>query len=327
MENETQESDPITLEAGEIYYIEAIFKEHEGGDNCAVAWQGPGIPNRVVIPGSYLSPVHDGECTTIAYYIDGLNEQVQLGSRLKVEFAAEPIDAGDLPCEPGGSNQYVFTHETEVDQVIAGMGLNYFGARYYDAEIGLWIAVDPAREFPNPYRYTTNPVGYFDPDGLTDYRIAFYGYHMNNEFASAFKQQVNLQVDFGKKDRFAVRVFEPGQETNMLNWMQNAGRPTGNIDYGPIEAAIGSHAVPSLGGISFQPLLTDKLSFSEMAKAFAGKEDLTVTVEACWIRDWLKEGVFENMRAASGTGGKADVPKGIAKDLFDIELKPLWYEE
>ncbi|UCG60006.1 MAG: hypothetical protein JSU70_10885 [Phycisphaerales bacterium] len=49
-------SAPVTLEAGKRYYIEAMMKEGGGGDNIAVAWQGPGIPVREVISGEYVGP-------------------------------------------------------------------------------------------------------------------------------------------------------------------------------------------------------------------------------------------------------------------------------
>jgi len=42
------------------------------------------------------------------------------------------------------------------------------GARYYDGDIGLWISVDPARQFWSPYVYVGNgfnPVNGVDPDG------------------------------------------------------------------------------------------------------------------------------------------------------------------
>lgn len=52
----TQQSSAITLTAGQKYYIEVLHKEGTGGDNVAVAWQGPGISQQV-IPGSALSPV------------------------------------------------------------------------------------------------------------------------------------------------------------------------------------------------------------------------------------------------------------------------------
>jgi hypothetical protein len=51
-----EQSDPIPLVGGEKYYIAALWKEGGGGDHCQVAWQGPGIPDRTVIPGTNLSP-------------------------------------------------------------------------------------------------------------------------------------------------------------------------------------------------------------------------------------------------------------------------------
>ena len=33
-----------------MYYIEALHKEGAGGDNLAVAWQGPGISQQVISP-------------------------------------------------------------------------------------------------------------------------------------------------------------------------------------------------------------------------------------------------------------------------------------
>jgi hypothetical protein len=50
----SQQSDPVTLEAGRQYYIEAIQKESTGGDHVSVAWSGPGLVDRAVIDGSYL---------------------------------------------------------------------------------------------------------------------------------------------------------------------------------------------------------------------------------------------------------------------------------
>ncbi len=49
-----QQSAPIPLVAGRVYYLLAVQKEHGGGDNLAVAWQGPGIAQQV-IDGEYLS--------------------------------------------------------------------------------------------------------------------------------------------------------------------------------------------------------------------------------------------------------------------------------
>jgi hypothetical protein len=52
-----QKSQPITLQADQRYYIEALMKEHEVGDHLTVGWGGPIIGNGpVIIDGAYLSP-------------------------------------------------------------------------------------------------------------------------------------------------------------------------------------------------------------------------------------------------------------------------------
>ncbi|MHC4626147.1 MAG: proprotein convertase P-domain-containing protein, partial [Planctomycetota bacterium] len=49
-------SEAIALEGGKSYYISGIYKEGGGGDNLAVAWQGPDSPERAIISGYYLTP-------------------------------------------------------------------------------------------------------------------------------------------------------------------------------------------------------------------------------------------------------------------------------
>ncbi len=53
----SQKSAPVTLQAGQKYYIEVLQRDGTGGDNLAVGWGGPGIgTGPVVIAGQYLSP-------------------------------------------------------------------------------------------------------------------------------------------------------------------------------------------------------------------------------------------------------------------------------
>jgi regulation of enolase protein 1 (concanavalin A-like superfamily) len=49
-----QKSAAIKLQTGQKYFIMALGKEGGGGDSTAVAWQGPGIATRQVIPAQYV---------------------------------------------------------------------------------------------------------------------------------------------------------------------------------------------------------------------------------------------------------------------------------
>ena len=40
-----------------------------------------------------------------------------------------------------------------------GIGLNYFGVRYYDAEVGRWVSVEPKKQYFYPYiNIDNNPI-------------------------------------------------------------------------------------------------------------------------------------------------------------------------
>ena len=59
-----EKSAPISLIGGQKYYISGIYKEGGGGDNLAVAWEGPDSPTRSVIAGYYLSPYVEFKATS-----------------------------------------------------------------------------------------------------------------------------------------------------------------------------------------------------------------------------------------------------------------------
>ena len=47
---------------------------------------------------------------------------------------------------------YLFTGKEN----LPGLGLYYFGARWYDPELGMWLSRDPVGQFESPYVYTGN---------------------------------------------------------------------------------------------------------------------------------------------------------------------------
>lgn len=59
-------SSPIFLVKGQSYYLEALVKEHEGGDNLAIGWRTPNDPNNVVVvPASVFSAPQELEPTPV----------------------------------------------------------------------------------------------------------------------------------------------------------------------------------------------------------------------------------------------------------------------
>ena len=72
--------------------------------------------------------------------------------------------------------KYAFATGKELDE----SDLYYFGARYYDSDLGRFTSVDPVKE-NEPYSYVrNNPLYYVDPDGK-EVMIAIYdeGSHAN----------------------------------------------------------------------------------------------------------------------------------------------------
>jgi RHS repeat-associated protein len=65
---------------------------------------------------------------------------------------------------PGLQGKYDYTGKKEDE----GTGLKYFGARFYDPEVGRFITVDPGKDGLNWYAYSdNNPINKFDPDGYS----------------------------------------------------------------------------------------------------------------------------------------------------------------
>jgi regulation of enolase protein 1 (concanavalin A-like superfamily) len=100
-----QSSAPIRLEAGRHYYISALMKEHEGGDNLAVRWQLPDGTMEAPIPATRLLPfgiafsapvIAEHPADTTAVEGSSAVFEVRLGNTAPVEFQWQR-DGVDLP--------------------------------------------------------------------------------------------------------------------------------------------------------------------------------------------------------------------------------------
>lgn len=57
----------------------------------------------------------------------------------------------------------------------SGINLDFFGARYYDPDLGIWTAPDPARQFLSGYATSGNSLNNLDPDGMREFAANEYG--------------------------------------------------------------------------------------------------------------------------------------------------------
>ena len=105
----TQQSAPVSLVAGQQYYIEALYKEDEGGDNMAVGWQLPDGTMERPIPGSRLSPF-EAESATMAS--QSISSEQKLYEQISVY--PNPAKSGDPELTISGYEGIEETIETQV---------------------------------------------------------------------------------------------------------------------------------------------------------------------------------------------------------------------
>jgi RHS repeat-associated protein len=86
--------------------------------------------------------------------------------------ALSGADSGTIAYEPFGSlvHEVGATEEHKhrfTGKPIDGTGLYYYGARFYDPELGKFVSMDPAKDGLNWYVYAhNNPLKYVDPTGM-----------------------------------------------------------------------------------------------------------------------------------------------------------------
>jgi len=139
-----QKSSPIPLTAGKRYYIEVLYAEGIGGDNLAVAWQRPGIRDRTIITGEYLSPI-TGPTDVIDPDLIGW-WKLEEGSGATVQDSSGHNKHGTIHNSNGGLglNGAVWVSDPERGTVLSFNGDDATGA-YVDA--GTIAAMDLAGGF------------------------------------------------------------------------------------------------------------------------------------------------------------------------------------
>lgn len=124
------------------------------------------------IDGSYLFRIYAGnqaiaeDTNGIVKYLHkdhlGSTRIVTNTSGVKIaEYKFTPY--GEMELSTGNGTEYGFTDKADDDST----GLDYFGFRFYDPEVGRFITQDPIKAGNNWFSYCNdNPINFIDPDGL-----------------------------------------------------------------------------------------------------------------------------------------------------------------
>ena len=124
--------------------------------------------------------------------------------------------------------QYGFTGKEKDES-----GLHYFGARYYDSDLGRFTSVDPVSS-NEPYSYVSNnPMMFVDPTGMTEKPLAIMMYNSNSpEFKEEIQQYMsNYQYDY---EFWLYGVNGDGEvsaDFSEINQQIEAGRDVARVNY------------------------------------------------------------------------------------------------
>ncbi len=155
-------SAPVALEAGQAYYIEALYKEGGGGDNLAVGWaMSPDINDVNVIDGAYLSPAPQQPNVLKARVVSPADGAVEVAVDAILEWTAGPtatshnvylsddgtIDEADLIAETADTNAVPtlapgMTYSWRVDEVDAD--------GVHEGFVWTFTVISDQAHYPNP---------------------------------------------------------------------------------------------------------------------------------------------------------------------------------
>ncbi len=168
--------------------------------------------------------------------------------------------------------KYMFT-EKERDKET---GYDYFGARYYDPQIGRWLSVDPlAHNYPSlsPYNYVANnPLIFIDPDGMGIYDMKGKQINASKAFGLIVDGIKSLYADnFKESYRNFVQKYEIGD-------MFEAGWSRISTPMGRGIISFDQEVIGDLESVEVNTLVPDEMDKINFSPATEGSENIAMRV-------------------------------------------------
>jgi RHS repeat-associated protein len=121
-----------------------------------------GVKKFIYVEGSIIASVEDSDIKY--YHKDRLSNRLTTDSSGQLDEEFKSLPFGQKIMNSG--LDYPFTGKEEDES-----SLYYFGARYYDDNLGRFTSVDPVADEPAYQYVSNNPMNYVDPDGEKDYAV------------------------------------------------------------------------------------------------------------------------------------------------------------
>ncbi len=251
----------------------------------ALIWQFPAEPEQY-----YFHPDHLGSCNYITN-IDGTVSQHTEYFAFGETFVEEHKNSHNSP--------YKYNSK-ELDEET---GWYYYGARYYDPKVSLWLSVDPLEEkypYISPYAYAfNNPVKFIDPTGMEGDEPVIsnadpgksYGIMLVFPKNLTDKNDPNgaLRQDFSAAEKQGLPIMQVENIKEFAQGLDKLAKDKINVSAFIIE----NHGGPTYTGIGNQKFYGTKPDFSSLKKGLSGKN---VFFSSCnFTEDWEKHGSSTGM--------------------------------
>ena len=205
------------------------------------------------------------------------------------------------------SQDYFVSSSYETVRVV-GSNLYYFGARYYDPELGIWTSTDPNGQFFNPYSYSTNPLNFIDPTGEEFLSAAIAGAIIAAAVTTATVTTTALQQDWHFDQWFYNLIWQ----TNISGAAGFVSGGVGSVISDGVAGAVGITSGSGFLGSSVGGISSGAFSGTVGYLGYYGAQSVT------GMQEWDNRQFWKGLGISTLSGGIL----GGAKGVLEYGLNP-----